>query len=140
VAAGTVDRDGRAAGVADAVADLPTGPVFYRDSGGSGIPVVFLHASSGNSMTWEHQIPAFLAAGYRFVAIDYRGVGGKSGPLDWSDQIEALVNRIGVDRFHLVGTALGGGTAFQYVLAYPQRVGSVVVANSHGNVTDRDYV
>ena len=126
--------------VADAVVDLPTGPVFYRDSGGSGAPVVFLHAASGNSMTWEHQIPVFLAAGYRFIAIDYRGVGGKSGLLDWSDQIEALVKRIAIERFHLVGTALGGGTAFQYALAYPQRVRSLVIANSHGNVTDADYV
>lgn len=132
--------DGRVAGVADAVVELSTGPVFYRDSGGSGVPAVFLHASSGNSMTWEHQIPAFLSAGYRFIAIDYRGVGGKSGALDWSDQIEALVAKLELPSFHLLGTALGGGTAFQYALAYPRRVRSLVVANSHGNVTDRDYV
>ena len=128
-------------GVVNAVVDLPTGPVFYRDSGGGGVAVVFLHAASGNSMTWEHQVPVFIEAGYRFIAIDYRGIGGKSSSaLDWSDQIEVLVERITIDRFHLVGTALGGGTAFQYVLAYPHRVRSVVVANSHGNVTDRDYV
>jgi pimeloyl-ACP methyl ester carboxylesterase len=126
--------------VTDRIVDLPTGPVFYRDSGGDAAPVVFLHASSGNSMTWEHQIPVFIDAGYRFIAIDYRGVGGKSGACDWSDQIEALVVHLGLDRFHLVGTALGGGTAFQYALAYPRRVRSVVLANSHGNVTDADYV
>ena len=126
--------------VVDAVVDLSTGPVFYRDSGGDGVPVVFLHAASGNSMTWEHQIPAFLDAGYRFIAIDYRGADRKSGARDWSDQIHALVTHLALDRFHLLGTALGGGTAFQYVLAYPQKVRSLVIANSHGNVTDRDYV
>src|SRR5688572_19894224 len=131
---------GRVAGVVDAIVDLATGPVFYRDSGGNGVPLVFLHAASGSSMTWEHQIPVFTGAGYRFVAIDYRGLSGKSGALDWSDQIEALVTRLHLDRFHLLGTALGGGTALQYVLAYPRRVMSLVVANSHGNVTDRDYV
>ena len=135
-------NDDPAAGarVVDAVVDLSTGPVFYRDSGGNGVPVVFLHAASGNSMTWEHQIPAFLGAGYRFIAIDYRGADRKSGARDWSDQIHALVTRLALDRFHLLGTALGGGTAFQYVLAYPQQVRSLVIANSHGNVTDRDYV
>src|SRR4051812_48534306 len=96
---------GDALRVKESVVDLPTGPVFYRDSGGAGIPVLFLHAASGNSMTWVHQIPAVTAAGYRFVAIDYRGVGGKAGGFDWSDQIEALVARIGLDRFHLLGTA-----------------------------------
>ena len=126
--------------IVDAVVDLSTGPVFYRDSGGDGVPVVFLHAASGNSMTWEHQIPAFVEAGYRFIAIDYRGTDTKSGARDWSDQIHALVTRLALDRFHLLGTALGGGTAFQYVLAYPQNVRSLVVANSHGNVTDPDYL
>ena len=126
--------------VVDAVVEVSTGPVFYRDSGGNGVPVVFLHAASGNSMTWEHQIPAFVAAGYRFIAIDYRGADRKSGARDWSDQIHALVTHLALDRFHLLGTALGGGTAFQYVLAYPQQVRSLVIANSHGNVTDPDYV
>ena len=126
--------------IVDAVVDLSTGPVFYRDSGGNGVPVVFLHAASGNSMTWAHQIPAVVGAGYRFIAIDYRGADRKSGARDWSDQIDALVTRLALERFHLVGTALGGGTAFQYVLAYPRKVRSLVVANSHGNVTDEDYV
>lgn len=137
---GSAARDDSQAQVVDAVADLPTGPVFYRDSGGAGVPVVFLHAASGNSMTWEHQIPAFVRAGYRFIAIDYRGDDKKAGARDWSDQIEALVIRLALDRFHLLGTALGGGTAFQYVLAYPKKVRSLVIANSHGNVTDKDYV
>ena len=124
----------------DAVVHVCTGPVFYRDSGGAGVPVVFLHAASGNSMTWEHQIPAFVGAGYRFIAIDYRGADKKSGARDWSEQIDALVTRIGIDRFHLLGTALGGGTAFQYTLAHSQKVRSLVIANSHGNVTDEEYV
>jgi pimeloyl-ACP methyl ester carboxylesterase len=124
----------------DAVVNLSTGQVFYRDSGGDGVPVVLLHAASGNSLMWEHQIPAFTAAGYRVVAIDYRGVNGKPGPYDWSDQIDALVAHLGIERFHLLGTAAGGGAAFQYVLGYGAKVRSLIVANSHGNVTDKDYV
>ena len=95
----------------NAVVDLPTGSVFFRDSGGDGTPVVLLHAASGNSLMWEHQIPALSAAGYRVVAIDYRGVNGKPGPYDWSDQIDALVAHLGIERFHLLGTAAGGGAA-----------------------------
>jgi pimeloyl-ACP methyl ester carboxylesterase len=127
-------------GVADNVVDLPTGPVFYRDSGGEGVPIVCLHAASGSSLMWEHQIPAFTGAGYRFIAIDYRGIDAKTGALDWSDQIEALLAKLGLARCHLLGTAAGGGAAFQYALAYPARLRSLVVANSHGNVSDKDYV
>lgn len=137
---GTAGREDRKPQVIDTIVDLPTGAVFYRDSGGDGVPVVFLHAASGNSMTWEHQIPVFVRAGYRFIAIDYRGTDKQPGARDWSDQIEALVAQLALDRFHLLGTALGGGTAFQYVLAYPKKVRSLVIANSHGNVTDKDYV
>jgi pimeloyl-ACP methyl ester carboxylesterase len=124
----------------DAVVELPTGPVFYRDSGGDGVAVVLLHAASGNSLLWDLQIIALNAAGYRVVAIDYRGVNGRPGPYDWSDQIDALVVHLGIERFHLLGTAAGGGAAFQYVLGYGAKVRSLIVANSHGNVTDNDYV
>ena len=126
--------------IVDHVVDLPTGPVFYRDSGGEGVPMVFLHAASGSSLMWQHQIPAFTQAGYRCVAIDYRGVDGKNGLFDWSDQIDALVTKLALPRFHLLGTAAGGGAAFQYALAFESKVRSLVVANSHGNVTDREYV
>ena len=31
--------------------------LWYRDSGGTGLPVIFLHAASGSSEMWEHQLP-----------------------------------------------------------------------------------
>src|SRR5260370_39605924 len=54
-------------------AQLPGVRVWYTDSGGSGVPVVFLHAATGSSRVWEYQIPAFTAAGYRVIAYDRRG-------------------------------------------------------------------
>src|SRR5712692_2327760 len=59
--------------VREASAELPGARIFYQDSGGSGTPVVFLHAATGSSRVWEYQIPAFTAAGYRFIAFDRRG-------------------------------------------------------------------
>jgi pimeloyl-ACP methyl ester carboxylesterase len=127
----------------DRIVLLSTGPVFYRDSGpasGSGTPVVFLHAASGRSMVWEHQVPAFTQAGFRFIAIDYRGVGVPPGAGDWTAQIDELVSSLGLLSFHLLGTAAGGGNALQYVLAHGGRVRSLVIANSIGNVQDREYL
>jgi pimeloyl-ACP methyl ester carboxylesterase len=45
-----------------------------------------------------------------------------------------------LDRFHLVGTAAGGIVSFDYALSFPQRLRSLVVANSVGGVQDEDYV
>ena len=59
----------------DGLVTVPGAKIFYRDSGGSGVPVVLLHAFTGCSQVWEHQIPAFTRAGYRFIAYDRRGFG-----------------------------------------------------------------
>jgi pimeloyl-ACP methyl ester carboxylesterase len=123
--------------VTNATVELAEGSVFYRDSGGAGPPVVFLHAGSGNSMMWENQIPAFSGAGFRFVAIDYRGAG--VGAADSVALVEAVVTHLGLGKFHLLGTAAGGGVAFQYALAHPDRIRSVIVANSLGGVRDADF-
>src|SRR2546422_7381089 len=56
-------------------AELPGVRVWYSDSNGGGVPVVFIHAATGSSRMWEHQFPAFVAAGYRAIAYDRRGYG-----------------------------------------------------------------
>ena len=98
------------------------------------LQVVFLHAGSGSSRMWEHQIPDFTGAGYRFVAYDRRAEGAAV------EDLEALVEHLGLDRFHLVGTAAGGIVAVDYALSFPQRLRSLVVANSIVGVQDEEYL
>jgi pimeloyl-ACP methyl ester carboxylesterase len=129
---------------AEGYAELPAGRVFYLDSGSEGDAVVFLHARSGNSLLFEHQIEPFTNAGYRFIAYDRVGQG-RSAPAsvtgaDPHAELEQLMDHLRVARFHLVGVAAGGGVALEHVLAHPQRVVSVTVANSIGNVQDPEYV
>ncbi len=50
------------------------------------------------------------------------------------------MTQLGVDRFHLVGTAAGGFVALDYAVSFPQRLRSVVMANSIGGVQDEDYL
>jgi pimeloyl-ACP methyl ester carboxylesterase len=119
-------------------AELPGGRLRYEDSGGEGSgegpPVVFLHAGSGSSRLWERQIPDFTGAGYRFIAYDRRAEGSAV------DDLEALARHLGLERFHLVGTAAGGIVAVDYALDFPQRLRSLVVANSILGVQDEDYL
>ena len=122
--------------ITDTKAELPAGKVFYRDSGGAGVPVVFLHAASGNSMLWEQQIPAFTGAGFRFIALDHRAAARGSNS---SALLDGLLAKLAIDRCHLLGTAAGGGAALQFALEQPHRLKSLIVANSIGFVVDRDY-
>jgi pimeloyl-ACP methyl ester carboxylesterase len=119
--------------------------VWFVDSGGAGMPVVFMHAATGSVRNWEHQIGPFVAAGYRFIALDRRGWGrtviDDAGPPSGTaaDDLIALMDRLGVARFHLVGTAAGGFVALDCAVSYPDRLRSVVIANSIGGVQDEDY-
>ncbi len=127
-------------------ADLPGVRIWYNDTGGSGVPVVFLHAGTGSSRVWEYQIPAFTAAGYRFIAYDRRGWGRSevvpSGPQPGAaaEDLDRLMDHLEVDRFHIVATAAGGSIAWDYALSFPQRVRSMVIANNTGRVVDQDYL
>ncbi len=129
----------------DAYAELPGVRLFYVDSGGGGVPVVFLHSATGSSRVWEHQVPPFTAAGYRVIAYDRRGYGRtvvhESGSSTTAaDDLEALMRRLGIERFHLVGTAAGGMVATDYAQSFPQRLRSVVIANSIVGVQDEEYL
>jgi pimeloyl-ACP methyl ester carboxylesterase len=130
----------------EASLDVPGAHIFYLDSGGTGTPVVFLHANTGSSRVWEYQIPAFTAAGYRFIAFDRRGWGrtvvdpNGAQPSTGADDLLALLDRLGLTRVHLIGTAAGGFVALDFALSYPQRLRSLVFANSIGGVEDKDFV
>lgn len=126
--------------VRDAFVDTPGVRLFYRDSGGTGVPVVFLHAYTADSRGWEHQVPVFTAAGYRFIAFDRRGWGqsviDESGPQPGTavDDLVALLDHLKIDRVHLVGTGAGGFVVLDAALSISSRLGSVVVACTQGGL------
>lgn len=101
---------------------------------GTGVPIVFLHAGSGNSALWQAQVDFFAGAGYRGIAYDRHARAAAA------DELEALASELGLDRFHLVGTAAGGIVAVDYALSFPQRLRTLVVANSIFGIQDEAYV
>jgi pimeloyl-ACP methyl ester carboxylesterase len=126
--------------------DLPSVHLWFTDSGGSGVPVVFMHAASGTCESWEPQLPAFTAAGYRCISYDRRGWGRSRPDLTGeqpsyvSDDLHRLADHLGLDRFHIAATAAGGIGALDYALAHPERLRSLVVADSIGGVQDPEYL
>jgi len=126
-------------------ADVPGARIWFKDTGGSGVPVVLLHAATGSVRNWEKQYPVFTSAGYRVIAYDRRGWGRTTvqpggQPQSAADDLQSLMTFLHVDRFHLVATAAGGFVALDYALSFPDRLRSLVIANSVGGVQDEDYV
>ena len=126
-------------------AELSGVRLWYTDTGGTGIPVVLMHAATGSSRVWEYQIPAFTKAGYRVIAFDRRGwgrtiVASDAPPGTAADDLLALMDSLRIDRFHLIGTAAGGFVSFDFALSFPGRLRSLVIANSIGGVQDEDFL
>jgi len=118
---------------------LPSGTVEYLDTGGRGVPLLLLHPI--NIRLWQYQIPAFAKAGYRVIAIDSRnraigatpeGFGSNKGPM----RIDELVVKLGLSKFHILGTDGNGAMAFQYARAHPEKIRSLVMSGTFGGLRD----
>jgi pimeloyl-ACP methyl ester carboxylesterase len=129
----------------EAFAAVPGARIFYIDTGGEGVPVVFLHAATGTTSAWQYQIPVFTAVGYRVIAYDRRAWGrtvvDPRGPAGTgADDLLGLLDALKLDRVHLVATAGGGFVAFDFALSFPDRLRSLVVADSIGGVQDQEVL
>ena len=105
-----------------------------------------MHARTGSSRVWEHQIPAFTEAGYRVIAFDRRGWGRTvidptgAPPGTAADDLLALVDRLGSIGSTSWGLRPAVSWRFDFALSFPERLRSLVVANSIGGLQDEDFL
>jgi pimeloyl-ACP methyl ester carboxylesterase len=128
-----------------AYAELPGVKLWFTDSGGTGTPLILLHANTGTSAVWTSQVASFSKAGYRVIAFDRRGWGKSmadpaTGPQPGSiaDDLDALADYLKLGRFHLLGVAGGGFAALDYAAWRPERLRSLVIAASTGQIIDTE--
>jgi 3-oxoadipate enol-lactonase len=126
-------------------APIEGGRLWYEDHGGEGPPVVFIHATAGNSNGWFQQLPAFKEAGFRCITYDLRGSGrsqpepGKEGYGSVAGDLEALVDYLKLDSFLLVAQAYGGFGALDYAVYRPRQLKALVVTNSMGGISGAGF-
>jgi len=126
-------------------AELPGVKLWFTDTGGTGVPIVLLHANTGTSVIWENQITSFAHAGYRVIAFDRRGWGKSladpaTGPQPGSiaGDLDLLADHLKLDRFHLLGVAGGGFAALDYAAWRSERLRSLVIGASSGAIVDKE--
>lgn len=96
--------------------------------------IVLINGLADDLATWSAQLPPLLAAGYRILTFDNRGVGKTSKPIfRYSASLLAadtkdLVTALGISKFHLMGVSMGGMIAQEYALAYPSDLISLTLA------------
>ena len=101
-----------------------------------GVPLVMLHGIRGYLQTFE-RIAQGLPAHWRSIAFDQRG----RGESDWDPQrrydthtyvedLRAVVDSLGLARFHLLGHSMGGINAIVFASRHPDRVASLLVEDA----------
>ncbi len=108
---------------------------------GSGQPVVLIHGAgpgaSGLS-NWSRNIE-HLARDFHVITVDLPGFGrSQKMPIPsaffefYGLHIGKLLDAMGLDKAHLVGNSLGGGTSMMLALRRPDKVGKMVLMGSGG--------
>jgi proline iminopeptidase len=112
--------------------------LYYRIAGEpppGRAPVLFLHGGPGyNSYSFARVMGARLEQARRMVYLDQRGCGRSERPWDRSyslavlvEDVEALRQALGVERWVLLGHSFGGTLALEYAARYPERVAGLVL-------------
>ena len=102
-----------------------------------GVPVVFVHGNGTTATFWEETMLA-LPAGFQGVAPDMRACGDTQplpvdatlGLGDMAEDVHAVVETLGLGRYHLVGHSLGGGIAMKCTIAHPAALRSLTLVGT----------
>jgi esterase/lipase len=117
------------------------GGVIQADVYGSGSRgVVLAHGGRFNKGSWEKQARELAKAGYRVLAIDFRGYGQSKGPgqadvfaaplhLDVLAAVEYL-RATGATTVAAIGGSLGGGAAAAAAIAEPRAIDRLILLGS----------
>ncbi len=114
--------------------------LYYEEAGAddsnTGTPVIMLHGGGPGASGWSNfgrNLPVF-AERFRTFIVDQPGFGKSDKPpvsgnyfTFSASALAALLDELGLQRVHLVGNSLGGGTAVRFALLYPERVGRLVL-------------
>ncbi|KAK9085185.1 hypothetical protein Sjap_025596 [Stephania japonica] len=108
--------------------------LHVAEIGNTGAPVVvFLHGFPEIWYSWRHQMIAAADAGFRAIALDYRGYGQSEVPAEpqkatFNDLLEdllAILDFFSISKAFIVGKDFGTRTAYFFTLLHPERVSGI---------------
>ncbi|WP_396587125.1 alpha/beta fold hydrolase [Bermanella sp. R86510] len=119
--------------------------IHYREEG-SGPPVLLLHGVASSLHTWDDWVTQ-LQNKYRVIRIDMPGFG-LTGPDASPDAqtpeymnrvINGVMDQLGVQRFFLVGSSLGGYFAWNFASSHPERLYKMALLSPVGYPQDMPF-
>jgi pimeloyl-ACP methyl ester carboxylesterase len=99
--------------------------------------VVFVHGNPGSADDWEQLAGAAAAAGKRAVAFDLPDFGETGAPPGFQHDVPAYagfvaaaLDRLGIDRVHLVIHDFGGPIGLAWAAAHPDALASITLIDT----------
>lgn len=105
---------------------------LYYEVVGEGPPLLLIAGFSGNTTGWLPVQPA-LAEHFTLIMFDNRGAGRSCVPpgpytiAQMADDAAALLENLGVNRTHVLGSSMGGMIAQELALRHPERVAKLIL-------------
>lgn len=113
--------------------------IHYEVEGAGPRTVLLIMGLGGHATEWGSAFPTALAQRHRVVRMDNRGIAAsetdvaKWGMQDMADDARAVLDAVGVERAHVIGTSMGGMIAQQLTVSHANRVDRLVLmATSFG--------
>ena len=108
-------------------------PLFFKQQGEQGPPLVILHGLFGSSTNWKG-IASRLAENFRVYSLDGRNHGqsfhhSSMTYQEMADDVAHFLDQQGLDQVLLLGHSMGGKTACTFALNHPERVTKLVIVD-----------
>lgn len=115
---------------------------LYYEVQGTGDPLLLIAGFSCDHTIWSLVVPA-LAARYRVILLDNRGIGQSSGAetvtsiRQMAEDAAGLLDAIGLKPVHVAGHSMGGLIAQELALAHPELVQSLLLLSTFAQIDER---
>lgn len=115
------------------IIELDTHRTHFIEAG-QGPPLILLHGFFFDHHLWDPNIEA-LSRHFKVFGLDLWGFGASTRePLDpgyplYARQLLLLLDHLGIEKAHLMGQSMGGGTIIQFAAQHPDRVQSMVLVD-----------
>ena len=116
--------------------------IYFERWGDNGDAVILAHGLGGSHAVWYQQVP-FLAQRHRVITWDQRGFGRSTrttqdiGPGPSVGDLARLLDLLNIERAHLIGQSMGGWACLGFAIDHPDRVISLVLADTTAGIFTR---